>query len=48
MEKFKPEGMIDEKAPTRLSHVRTFIHWVVETDKEFRVRQSMMDDCKKW
>ena len=30
------------------SHFRTLMSWIVEQDQEFRVRQRMVDEFKKW
>jgi hypothetical protein len=30
-----------------MSRLRAFISWFIETDKEFRIRQKMVDDCHK-
>ncbi|MEM6889352.1 MAG: hypothetical protein AAF636_14565 [Pseudomonadota bacterium] len=48
MEKRNLEGTTSRNTPMRAYHLRTIIQWVVETDKEFRVRQSMLNDCNKW
>lgn len=30
------------------SHFRTLVSWIIEQDKQYRVRQSMVDECRKW
>ncbi|MBW4707083.1 hypothetical protein KX928_04700 [Roseobacter sp. YSTF-M11] len=35
------------KAPTKPSPVKAMIAWLVETDREFRVAQSMVDKTRQ-
>lgn len=30
------------------SHFRILLSWIIEQDKQYRVRQSMVDECRKW
>jgi hypothetical protein len=29
----------------QISRFRRLVSWIIETDKEFRIRQKMVDDC---
>jgi hypothetical protein len=45
MEKIKPDKAVDQaKTPTNSSAVRAVISWLIKTDREYRVAQSMVNE----